>query len=266
VSLPLSIVIIAKNEQHRIKECLESVHGWASEIIIVDDESTDQTCSIASAYTNRIFKRAMDLEGRQRNFGVSKTSNDWVMMLDCDERPTPELKKEIESLIANPPEKYVASWIPQICYVGDVHIKYGGWSNPHLRLYNKNHVRWNEGEHDVVHPGMKIDPGYTGGNLKQSLIHYNYRNIEDIFGKVNRMSTLEALKWHLDGRKMSQGKAMWRTIDRFFRRYIGKKGYKDGYLGFALSLSSALYEFEAYSKYMEIREKGYYLNYLKKKT
>jgi glycosyltransferase involved in cell wall biosynthesis len=266
VPLPISIIIIAKNEQLRIKDCLESVHGWANEIIVIDDESTDQTCSIALAYTNKIFKRAMDLEGRQRNFGVAQASNDWVMMLDCDERPTSELKKEIEDLLNNPPEKTVAFWIPQICYVGDVHIQYGGWSNPHLRLYHKKYVSWNEGAFDIVHPGMKVASGYKGANLKSALIHYNYRNIEDIFGKVNRMSTLEALKWSLDGRKMSQGKAMWRTVDRFFRRYVGKKGYKDGYLGLVLSISSALYEFEAYSKYKEIKEKGYYQNYLKKKS
>ncbi len=266
MSLPISIIIIAKNEERRIKECLESVYGWANEIIVVDDASADKTSDIASGYTKKIFQRVMDLEGKQRNFGVFHASNEWVMMLDCDERPTPELKKEIENLFVNIPDKTVAFWIPQICYVGDVHIKYGGWSNPHLRLYNKNYVRWNEGEYDVVHPGIKVDSGYKGANLKESLIHYNYRNIEDIFGKVNRMSTLEALKWHLDKRKMSQGKAIWRTVDRFFRRYIGKKGYKDGYLGFVLSVSSALYELEAYSKYVEIKEKGYYLDYLKKKT
>ena len=263
MSLPISIMIIAKNEERRIQECIESVHGWASEIIVVDDDSTDQTVAIASKYTDKIFKRTMDLEGRQRNFGVNKASNNWVLMLDCDERPTPELKKEIEALIANPPEKTIAFWIPQICYVGDVHIKHGGWSNPHLRFYDKRYVTWNEGPQDVVHPGMKVADGYKGANLKESLIHYNYRNIEDIFGKVNRMSTLEALKWHLDGRKMSQGKAMWRTWDRFWRRFLGKKGYKDGYIGFILSISSALYELEAYSKYVEIKEKGYYLSYLK---
>ncbi|MBF0489128.1 MAG: glycosyltransferase family 2 protein [Candidatus Omnitrophica bacterium] len=266
MSLPISIIIIAKNEQFRIKECIESVHGWANEIIVVDDASTDQTREIAAQYTKKIYQRVMDLEGRQRNFGVAQAANDWVMMLDCDERPTPALKKEIEELFSHLPDKKVAFWIPQICYVGDVHIKYGGWSNPHLRLYHKNHVRWSEGEFDVVHPGIKIDTGYTGGNLTYALIHYNYRNIEDIFGKVNRMSTLEALKWHLDGRKMSKGKAMWRTVDRFFRRYIGKKGYKDGYLGFILSVSSSLYEFLAYSKYREIKDKGYYLNYLKKRS
>ncbi len=262
----VSVCVVTYNHEKYIKECLESVHGWANEIVIVDDQSTDQTCEIASKYTSKIFKRAMDLEGRQRNFGVDKASNDWIMLLDCDERPTPELKKEIEGILQNPPDKIVGFWVPQICYVGDVHIKFGGWSNPHLRLYHRKHVRWNEGEQDVVHPGMKTEAGYKGANLKGSLIHYNYKNVEDIFAKVNRMSTLEALKWHLDGRKMSKGKAMWRTVDRFFRRYIGKKGYKDGYLGLVLSVSSALYEFCAYSKYVEIKEKGYYLDYLKTRT
>lgn len=265
MSLPLSIIIIAKNEQNRIKECLESVYGWANEIIIVDDESTDQTKSIALKYTDKIYQRAMDLEGKQRNFGVSHAANDWVMMLDCDERPTPELKKEIEQLFSSPIKDTVAFWVPQICFLGDVQIKYGGWSNPHIRLYDKKYVTWSEAEYDVVHPGIRITPGLKGANLKGSLIHYNYKNIEDVFQKTNRMSTLEAVKWYRDGRKMSKGKAMWRTIDRFFRRYVGRKGYKDGHYGLVLAVSSALYEFAAYSKYVEIKEKGYYLNDLKRR-
>jgi glycosyltransferase involved in cell wall biosynthesis len=260
VALPLSVVIIAKNEQGRIKDCLESVTGFADDIVVVDDESTDNTRAIAAGFTDKIFIRHMELEGKQRNFGVSKAKNDWIMILDCDERPTQGLKKEIETVLANPPENTVAFWIPQICYLGDVHIKYGGWSNPHLRLYNKKYVKWNESAYDVVHPGIKITSGYKGANLKESLIHYNYRNFEDVFAKVNRMSTLEAIKWYLDGRKMTKGIALWRTVDRFFRRYVGKKGYKDGYFGLVLAVSSALYEFAAYSKLVEIKEKGYYLD------
>ncbi len=93
VALPLSVVIIAKNEQGRIKDCLESVTGFADEIVVVDDESTDDTRSIALKYTDTIFTRHMDIEGRQRNFGASKAKNDWIMLLDCDERLTDELKE-----------------------------------------------------------------------------------------------------------------------------------------------------------------------------
>ena len=260
MSLALSIIILAKNEEKRIEECLKSVHGWADEIIIVDDGSTDKTVEIASRFTQKIFKRTMDLEGKQRNFGVDQSKNKWVMMLDCDERPTDELKKEIEDTLKNGLPDCVAYWVPQINFLGDVQLKHGGWSNPHIRLYQKEFVRWSEAKHDVVHPGIKVAEGKRGGNLKGSLIHYNFANIEDLIKKVNRQSTLEAVKWHLDGRKMSFGKAMWRTIDRFFRRYIGKKGYKDGYYGFVAAVLSGFYQFAAYSKYKEIKERGIYLS------
>ena len=260
MTLALSVVIIAKNEQGRIKDCLESVHGWANEIVIVDDESTDGTRAIALKYTDMIFTRRMELEGKQRNFGASKAQNDWIMILDCDERLTDELKIEIKGILENPPDHTVAYWAPQMTYLGDVHIKYGGWSNPHIRLYNKNFASWSEKACDLVHPGFSIKPGYKGANLKGMLIHYGFKNIEDVIRKTNRSTTLEAVKWSLDGRKMSMGKAVWRSVDRFFRRFIGKKGYKDGYYGFVLAVLSGFYEFAAYSKYREIKEKGYYID------
>ena len=92
----LSVVIIAKNEKNRIKDCLENVYGWADEIVVVDDESTDDTRDIAAKFTDKIFIRRMDLEGRHRNFGASKAKNDWILLLDCDERITDDLKKEID--------------------------------------------------------------------------------------------------------------------------------------------------------------------------
>lgn len=260
MSLPLSVIIIAKNEQLRIKECLESVYKWADEIVIVDDDSTDDTVKIARSYTDKIFTRRMDLEGKQRNFGVSKAKNDWVMMLDCDERPTPELKKEIETVLSNKNNEIVAFWVPQICYLGTHILKYGGWSSPHIRLYRKDSLIWSEAPYDVVHPGVKyIKNEGKGGNLKGALIHYNFANIEDFIKKVNRQSTLEAVKWHLDGRKVTLGKTIWRTVDRFFRRFIGKKGYKDGYYGFVGAVLSGFYQWAAYSKYREIKERGIYL-------
>ena len=105
MTLPLSVVIIAKNEQGRIKDCLESVYGWAEDIVVVDDESTDDTLAITARYTDKIFTRRMDLEGKQRNFGSSKAKNNWIMVLDCDERPTDGLKKEIEGLLKQDPRK-----------------------------------------------------------------------------------------------------------------------------------------------------------------
>jgi glycosyltransferase involved in cell wall biosynthesis len=260
VPLAISVVIIAKNEQGRIKDCLESVYGWADEIVIVDDESTDDTRTLALKYTDTIFTRHMDIEGKQRNFGASKSKNDWIMLLDCDERMTDDLKNEIATAIKEGDPKIAAYWAPQINYLGDVQLNHGGWSNPHIRLYNKKYVKWSEADYDVIHPGLKFSDGYRGGNLKAKTIHYSFRNVEDFIKKINRYSTLEATKWYLDGRKMSMGKAMWRSWDRFFRRFISKKGYKDGYYGFVAAVLSGFHEFAAYSKYKEMKEKGYYLD------
>ncbi|MBF0570949.1 MAG: glycosyltransferase family 2 protein [Candidatus Omnitrophica bacterium] len=260
MTLPLSVVVIAKNEQGRIKDCLDSVHGWADEIVVVDDESTDDTRSIVLKYTDKIFTRHMDLEGKQRNFGASKVKNDWILLLDCDERMTDDLKSELAVALKEGDPKIAAYWAPQINYLGDVQLNHGGWSNLHIRLYNKNYVRWSEADYDVIHPGLNFSDGYRGANLKAKTIHYSFRSVEDFIAKINRYSTLEATKWYLDKRKMSFGKAMWRSWDRFFRRFIAKKGYKDGYYGFVAAVLSGFHEFAAYSKYREIQEKKYYIN------
>lgn len=257
---PLTVVILAKNEERRIEECLKSVSGWAQEVIIVDDYSSDRTIEIASRYTDKIFKRATDIEGKQRNFGAAQAKFDWVMMVDCDERLTPELKQEITGLFAKKEDEVMAYWIPKINYLGAARLKYGGWSNPHVKLYNRKFVRWSEAKYDVVHPGIIIAQGYKGGRLKNPYIHYNFSGIEDFIAKDNRYSTLEAIKWHVSGRKMTLGRALWRTVDRFIRRFITRKGHKDGFYGFVAAFIGGAHELLTYAKYREIKDYNLYID------
>lgn len=263
--LSLSVVIIAKNEEQRIEECIRSVYDLVDDIVVIDDHSTDSTVEIAKKYTNNIHIRKMGQEGVHRNFGASKAKNDWIFILDCDERPTPELIEEIKTIMANINQSDIkAFWVPQHGYIGDVELKYGGWSSGHLRIYHRQYVSWSEKEQDVVHPGIVWKPDAKAGSTKGRLNHYMYRNLEDFYGRVNRYTTLEAVKWHLDGRQMTLVKAIWRMVDRFFRRFIGKKGYKDGFYGFMLALLSGVYEIVAYAKYWELKNKGYYIDRFKK--
>lgn len=257
---PLSVIIITKNEENNIEACLRSVYPWADEIIIVDDRSTDRTIEIASHYTDKVFTREWDLEGKQRNWGASQSRNTWVMMLDADERMTEEAQKEIGESLAQEDSKVVAFWVPRKNYFGDKWLQYGGWyPAQHIKLYKKDFLKWREVAHDVVHPGVDIKDGYFGGKLKNHLIHYNFKDIEDFIKKVNRQSTLEAIKWHLEGKKISLIHGLWKSFDRFWRRYIRKKGYKDGYYGFIAAALSGFYQFAAYAKFREIKEKGTYL-------
>ena len=262
----LSLVVIAKNEETNIRECLESAKGWVDEMVLVDDESSDRTREIASEYTGKIFIRKMDLEGRHRNWAVSQASRDWILFLDADERMTPELKEEIDEILSNVDGKTVAFWIHSKNYLGTKWLKYGGWSAGHIRLYDRRFVRWKELVADVVHPGIELAQGYRGVELKNCLIHYNFKHIEDFIRKVNRQSTLEAIKLHLQGKNLSLVTGLWRAFDRFWKRYVYKMGFRDGYYGFIAAFLSGFYQLAAYSKLREIKERGIYLEEMQYKV
>lgn len=248
-NVKLSVVVIVKNEESCIVECLESVK-WADEIIVVDDESTDKTIGIVKCYTDKIFYRKMDNEGRHRNWAYSQARNSWVLSLDADERVTPELKDELIRLLSNSSE-FRAFSIPRRNYIGDYWIKYGGlYPSAQLKLFRKEYFRWEEVE---VHPRAMLDG--VCGQLKSDIIHYSYKNLEHFLNKVNGQSSLEAAKWFRDKRKMSKGKAFWRIYDRFMKTYFSKQGYKDGIVGFMVAVFAGLYQLLSYSKYLELKNK-----------
>ena len=253
----LSVVIITKNEETRIRQCIESVSGWADEIVIVDDESTDNTCAIAKDLGAKVFVRKIDIEGRHRNWAYSKTENPWVFSVDADERPTEELKSEIKEVIASSEHSHYA--IPFRTYIGDHWIRWGGWYPGYkVKLFQKDKFKYEEVE---VHPRIIVEG--TCGRLKNDVIHYSYRDWADFLNKTNSQTTLEATKWYklskLDpkkgGRKMNFGHALWRTLDRFIRFFIAKKGFRDGFTGFMVAYYSSLYQIISYAKYVEMQEK-----------
>ncbi|MFH1837592.1 MAG: glycosyltransferase family 2 protein [Candidatus Omnitrophota bacterium] len=246
---PVTVVIITKNEEENIAECLESVL-WADEIIVVDDESTDSTREISGKYTDKIFVRKMENEGRHRNWAYEKASHDWVLSVDADERVTPELSDEINKLLRNAPE-FKAYTIPRRNYIGKHWLRYGGeYPAPQTRLFLKDEFKYEEAE---VHPRafLKGDCGH----LKGDLIHYSHKDITDYLRSLNNHTTLEARKWFLTGRKMSFGHALWRALDRcFYRRLLRKKGYKDGIYGLTVAIFSGMYQLVSYLKYREMME------------
>ena len=122
--LPLTVVVITKNEERNIEPCLQSVHGWAEEVIVLDDESTDRTVELASKYATKVLHRKMDNEGRHRNWAYAQAKNDWVLSLDADERVTLELREEIDGVLSKTPE-FPAYTIPRRNFIGDYWIKYG---------------------------------------------------------------------------------------------------------------------------------------------
>lgn len=244
----LSVVVLTKNEESCIAECLESVK-WADEIIVVDDESTDKTVEIAKCYTNKIISKKMDVEGRHRNWAYAQARNLWVLSLDADEKVTGELKLEIEQAVSQ--KEFVAYDIPLRNYIGNYWVKYGGWyPASKVRLFRKDKFKYEEAE---VHPRVFIDGGC--GHLKSDIIHKGYPDLEHFLSSINRQSTQEARKWINTKRKMTLLWASWRAFDRFFRRYFGKKAYKDGMYGFVIAFFDTLYQILSYVKYIEMKNR-----------
>lgn len=243
----LSVVVLTKNEERNIEDCLASVVGFASEIIVIDDGSTDKTIELASCYTDKIISRKMDVEGTHRNFAYAQASNLWVLSLDADEMVSPELKQEIEdTLRAN--TQYVAFSIPLRNYIGNYWVRYGGWYPAgKVRLFRKDKFKYEEVR---VHPRVFIDG--ECGHLTKDIIHKGYPDLAHFLDSLNRQTSWEAQKWFLQNKPMRLGRFIWRTMDRFIRSYFVKKGYKDGFMGFVIAYFAGLYQFLSYLKYREI--------------
>ncbi len=241
----LSVVVLTKNEEACIADCLKSV-SWADEIIVVDDESTDNTLEIVKKFNAKVFSRKMDVEGKHRNWAYAQARNRWVLSLDADEIVTPELKIEIEEAIKS--DEFVAFDIPLRNFISSYWVKYGGWyPASKVRLFRKDKFKYEESE---VHPRVFIEGSCR--HLKSDIIHKGYPDIEHFLNSVNRQSTLEAVKWINTKRKMSLGHIIWRAVDRFFRRYLRKKAYKDGMYGFVIAFFDTLYQILSYVKYKEM--------------
>lgn len=245
---PLSVVVMTKNSSQKIIDCLESVK-WCDDIVIVDDFSKDNTLEVVKAYTDNIHQRKWENEGIQRNFAYSKAKNEYVLSLDSDERATPELACELKELVDKGFE-YNGYNIPHRNFIGNIWIQNGGWyPNAKLKLFKKSEFRYAEEEY---HP-----PAIMEGDrmtLKGEIIHLAYKNYADMLNKINHQTSFEAKKWFRDKRKMSLSRAIRKTIDRFLRAFIGKRGFRDGFLGFMLAIFGGFYQILSYAKYTELKK------------
>ncbi|MBI3315990.1 MAG: glycosyltransferase family 2 protein, partial [Candidatus Omnitrophica bacterium] len=223
---PLSVVVITKNEAGRIEDCLRSVE-WADDLVVVDDESTDGTPDIARKFNARVFQRKMDIEGKHRNYAYALGRHSWVLSLDADERVTPELRDEIRTLLKGQAicNGYA---IPRRNFLGNTWVRYGGmYPSAQLRLFRKDKFRYDEKAE--VHPQAYMpDPR---GSLKHDILHYTYRDFTDAVAKLDRQTDLEARKWFREKRKVGVLGIVRKMIDRFWKAYRVKEGYRDGVPG-----------------------------------
>ena len=248
--LPVSVVIIAKNEEKRLGDCIRSI-AWAQEVVVIDDESGDRTAELARGLGAKVFRRGMDIEGRQRNFGFEQATQPWILSLDADERVTPELAGEMgQQITKHSNDLSVTGFaLPIKTFIGSRWIKGAGYYPARkTRLFRKGKFRYEEAG---VHPRALYEGKIL--ELNGDILHYSCDNLGQFILKFNRETTLEAEKWISDKRKVGLAKAIRKTFDRFLKNYFLKGGWKDGLMGYVMSLFHGLYQLITYAKYREMK-------------
>ena len=248
--MTLSVIIIAKNEEQIIRDCLQSV-SWADEIIVVDSGSNDNTVGICKNLGAQVHVMDWPGFGPQKNRALGLATGDWVLSLDADERVSTELRGEIQSAIANPGEA-AAFRIPRSSSYCGRRMRHSGWWPDYVtRLFKRGHARFSD---DPVHERLIVE-GKTA-TLHQPLLHAAFRNLEQVLQKLNDYSTTGATMLHRQQRKASLGIAILHGLWTFVRTYILRAGFLDGREGFMLAVSNAEGAYYRYLKAMLLAEKN----------
>lgn len=240
----LSVCIVTKNEEHNIESALKSVM-FADEIIVVDSYSSDRTVELCKQYTNKIHLNTWEGCGIQKKFALEQATQEWVLILDADERVSSELQQEIQDIVKNNSTPYSGFVIPfQSFYLGKP-VKFGNWHNEqHLRLFRRV-----DGEiiPTFVHFGLKVT-GKTG-SLKHYILHYSFPNVETVLNKMNLYSSLGAKDQLQSGKKANIFTAIFHGVFAFLKGYIFRLGFLDGKYGFMVAVAQAE---GAYYKYVKL--------------
>ena len=236
----VSVTIITKNEADNIKECLKSVH-WATEIIVVDSFSVDDTVEIARELGAKVFQEEWRGFGRQKNSAIDKAQGSWILSLDADERVPPPLRAEIEEVVSrnNACSGY---FIARKNFFRGQWIRYGGWYPDYtLRLFRKRQGRFKE---RPVHEMVVVDGNV--GHLRHHLEHYSYVSVADFLERLERYSRLAAQEMSQRKRQASLGELTLRPLYTLVKMYFFKRGFLDGRAGLFLAISYAYYTFLKY--------------------
>lgn len=238
----ISVLILAKNEEKNISDCIKSC-SFADEVLVIDDGSTDNTQQIAESLGARVIHHSMNGDwGGQQTFAIQQAQYPWIFFIDADERCTPELAKEIRAKVENG-EKF-GYWVRRINHFNRKMVKHGPLSPDWVCRLMPTEGSYVEG---FVHP--KIVHQFKDKKLCHDMLHFTYDTWEQYLNKMNHYSTLAAKK-NIESGKQSNFllDIILRPAFAFFKMYILKLGILDGQIGYMLSKNYANYTMNKYIK------------------
>lgn len=250
--LKLSGVIITFNEERNIEQCLESLKNVVDEIVVVDSYSTDNTKAICERYKVKFIEQEFLGYIEQKNFALTQASYNHVLSLDGDEALSETLQKSIIHLKSNWKfDGYYANRFNNFC---GQWIKHSDWyPNKKLRVFNKLKAEWQGiNPHDNV---QLFDANAKTGHLKGDILHKTYQSYSEFNKKTEYFSTIAAKAYFDKGKKATLWKIIWNPTWAFFKSYILRLGFLDGFNGFVICVQTANITFLKYSKLRELYKK-----------
>jgi glycosyltransferase involved in cell wall biosynthesis len=248
--MKISAIILFKNEEALLKDCLDSV-SWVNEIVIIDNGEEDKASRIAKDYNAKVIKSPRGNFSDRRNLGAENSTSDWLFYIDVDERVTPALKKEIKDSVKN--GSYLAYAIPRSNILLGRKMHWGGWLPDYvLRLIKKDAlVKWSGALHEQ--PVVKGDVG----KLKNPLIHISHRSLTEMVEKTNDWSLVEArLLFESKHPKMTWWRFISVALREFWYRGILKLGFLDGTVGVIEIIYQMFSRMITYAKLWEMQIKN----------
>ena len=243
--MDLSVVIITKDEANNIAGALESV-SWASDVVVVDSGSTDDTVAIARQYTDRVSTHEWKGYGAQKNHATGLAAHDWVLSLDADERVSPELTAEIEDVmrLASTMKGYR---MPRTTRYLGRWIRSTDWYPDHqLRLYDRRVARWNS---RYVHESVTVEGPV--GTLQSEIRHYSFDSLANHLSTINHYTTLAAKQMLAEQRRAGWPDLVAHPPLVFLRNYVLRRGFRNGVPGLIVSLMNSYYVFLKFAKLWE---------------
>ena len=248
MSLKISAVIITFNEERNIARCLQSLHGIADEIIVLDSFSTDRTEEICKQYKVKFFKHPFEGHIQQKNKALELSTYNHILSLDADEALSPKLQESIIEIKHN--------WIADAYYFNRLNnfcghwIKHSGWyPDKKLRMWDKRKGHWGGyNPHDTV----IMQNNATIKQIKGDLLHYTCYTINEYILQMNSFTEIVAKHKYMTGEKASIIKILYKTIWRFICSYFFRLGFLDGYIGYTICKITAFFTFLKYAKLRQL--------------
>ncbi len=239
----ISAVILTKNEEKNISDCIDAL-SFCAEIIVIDDNSSDKTTSLSKKKGAKVFIHDLDGDfSKQRNFGLSKAQEEWVLFIDADERVSNELADEIYQQTSQFLTHSTAFRIKREDVLWGKRLQHGEVGNMYLvRLIKKGKGEWIGKVHETLHTLGEVQ------TLKNPLYHYPHTDIQDFLKQINIYSSLRAQELMDKKTRITPFEIVLFPLGKFLLNYVIKLGFKDGIPGIVHAFMMSFHSFLVRSK------------------